>query len=207
MKPCYVKDIIVIFTYTFVWSRDFYFVLISGGWLLVCNFDADGVDFSLSVETSYRGIVKYNQGMCLTKTAMTELKTHLPFTQLRFHCKKQQPGRTFYVTTAANSTGKAVVQYFSGQTDVQPDACCSFVKMDDDNSMSAGVCHDWGLENGVYFVGKWGHGQHVDRLYNRVAFVKAQYHWLMTPGSPNVWLCDDFTDPVSSGDFWKVFVR
>ena len=57
--------------------------------------------------------------MVLTKTAMNELRTHLSFTQLRFHCTKNN-GRTFHVTTVANTTGEAVVQYFSGQTDVQP---------------------------------------------------------------------------------------
>ena len=33
--------------------------------------------------------------------------------------------------TASNSSGKAVVQYFSGQADEQPDACGSFVCMID----------------------------------------------------------------------------
>ena len=34
------------------------------------------------------------------------------------HCSKQQ-GRTFHVTTAANSSGESVVQYFSGQTNTR----------------------------------------------------------------------------------------
>ena len=46
--------------------------------------------------------------MVLTKTAMNELRTHLSFTQLRFHCSKNN-GRTFHVTTANNSAGEAVV--------------------------------------------------------------------------------------------------
>ena len=84
---------------------------------------------------------------------MKELRTHLSFTQLRFHCSKQQ-GRTFHVTTVTNSSGEAVVQYFSGQTDVQPDACGSFVRMENDNSRLAGVCHQWGYQDGVHNVGK-----------------------------------------------------
>ena len=125
---------------------------------------------------------------------MTELSTQLSFTQLRFYCSKQQ-GRRFHVTTVANSTGEAVVQYFSGQTDVQPDACGSFVRMENDNSRLAEVCH------------QWGHAGDQDRLYNHAAFVGQFYHWLLTPGGSR-WECDDFGDvEVSSGDFWKVFFR
>ncbi len=132
---------------------------------------------------------------------MKELRTYFPFTQLRFHCSKQQ-GRTFHVTTVANSTGEAVVEYFSGQTDVQPYACGSFVRMDDDDSLSAGLCHDWGYEGGLYHVGKWGHGNDENRLYQHPAFVKELYHWIGTLA-----MCDDWTSDASSGDFWKVFVR
>ena len=101
----------------------------------------------LPVKTSYRGIT--SDQMVLTKTAMNELRSHLSFTQLRFHCSKNN-GRTFHVTTAANSTGEAVVQYFSGQTDVQPASCGSYVRMENDNSRLARVCQNWAL-------GKWGH--------------------------------------------------
>ena len=86
----------------------------------------------LSIETSYRGISHYlNNQTFLTKSAMNELRTHLSFTQLRFHCSKQQ-GHMFHVTTVANRTGE--VQYFSGQTDVPPASCGSFVRMESDNS-------------------------------------------------------------------------
>ena len=135
---------------------------------------------------------------------MTELRTHLSFTQLRFHCRQQ--GRRFHVTTVANSTGEAVVQYFSGQTDVQPNACGSFVRMENDNSRLAGVCHLWGCNGTSYYVGKWGHVGDQDRLYSHAAFVGHSYYWLLTPGGSR-WECDDFHVEVSSGDFWKVFVR
>ena len=165
-----------------------------------------------SVETSYRGISSYHSNkMFLKKSAMTELRTHLSFTQLRFHCSKQQ-GRTFHVTTVANSTGEAVVQYFSGQTNVLPDACGSFVRMENDNSRLAGVCDKWGKENGAYNVSKWGHqDRDEERLYDHAAFVGYLYHWLLTPNGSR-WECDDFSfqgyhHEVSSGDFWKVFVR
>ena len=141
--------------------------------------------------------------MLLTTTAMKELRTHLPFTQIRFHCKKRG-GRTFHITTAANSKGEAVVQYLSGQTDVQPVSCGSFVIMSDDNSRLARACHKWGYKSGSYFIGKWGHQRDQDRLYNHPAFVGYAYHWLLHPSR---FECDDYNVGVSSGDFWKVYAR
>ena len=178
--------------------------MISGGWLLVTNvvFEVASPP-PVSVKASYLGIS--SDQMVLTKTAMSQLRTQLSFTQLRFHCSKQK-GRTFHVTTAANNTGEAVVQYFSGQTDVQPASCGSFVRMANDNSMLSGVCEKWGKEHGMYRVGKWGHGQDEDRLYNHPVFKQYLYHWVMSPGRSR-WNCDDSAAACASGDFWKVFVR
>jgi len=110
------------------------------------------------------------------------------------------------VTTASNSTGEAVVQYFSGETDVQPDACGSFVRMENDNSKLAEVCRQWGYDGTSYYVGKWGHARDQDRLFRYTAFVTGTYHWRLD----GIRMCDDTTPnlvAVSSGDFWKVFVR
>ena len=161
-----------------------------------------------SPESSHRWVSHYhNDLMGITKSAMSQLRGHLPFTQLRFHCSKQK-GRTFHVTTATNSTGEAVVEYFSGQTDVLPFSCHSFQRMDDDNSHLAAECGRWGNDDSHY-VGKWGHfkhGQGEGRLYNHAAFVANKYHWHIVGGE---WLCDDVGTnvPISSGDFWKIYVR
>ncbi|KAL9963795.1 hypothetical protein ACROYT_G027338 [Oculina patagonica] len=179
-----------------------------GGWLLVSNVViGDSAARQLSVEATYRGISSYhNNKTVLTKSAMNELITHMPFTQLRFHCSKQYHGRTFHVTTAANNTGEAVVQYFSGQTDVKPDACGSFVRMDDDDSELAGFCHKWGHEGGSFEVGKWGFDQDQDRLYYTPAFWTGRYQWVLEE-NPSRFECDDYYGIAASGDFWKVFVR
>ena len=154
----------------------------------------------LSIETSYRGISKSQ--MFLQKSAMNQLRTHLAFSQIRFHCKKK---RIFHVTTAKNSAGEAVVQYFSGQTDVMPASCGSYVRMNDDNSLLSRVCSSWGYD-GSYQVGKWGHLRDQIRLYDHAAFAAGSYHWLIEPGGPR-WECDDGNAGVTPGDFWKVFVR
>ena len=178
---------------------------ISGGWLLVSNVVIDSPSSQqLSVESAYLGIdnCHNNKTLFLTTSAMKELRTHLSFTQLRFHCSKQQ-GRTFHVTTTANSTGEDVVQYFSGQTDVRPFACGSFNRMKDDNSRTAGVCDQWKDQ-------RWGGSVGERRLYDHANYVFTLYHWLLTPGGPR-WECDDYLLAeffrLSSGDFWKVFVR
>ena len=88
-----------------------------------------------------------------------------------------------------------------------PASCGSFVRMQNDNSKLAQVCKRWGGENGVIEIGKWGLDERdQSRLYNHPAFVGHAYHWLLEPGVSR-WECDDFLGGVSSGDFWKVFVR
>ena len=143
--------------------------------------------------------------MVLTKTAMNELGSHLSFTQLRFHCSKKN-GRTFHVITADNITGEAVVKYFSGQTDVQPASCGSFVRMENDNSKLAGVCQKWGRYN----ASKWGAGFDQARSYDHLAWVYNSYHWTLDHrvyGQAKRWECDDYFVGVTTGDFWKIYVR
>ena len=151
--------------------------------------------------------------MVLTKSAMKELRKHMHFTQIRFHCKKGG-GRRFHITTAANSTGEAVVKYFSGETDVMPASCGSFVVMSNDNSRLARLCQYWGYAKGSYKIGKWGHEKDHDRLYNHAAFVwdsprqgVGNHLWNILPASR--WECDDSpsVSRVSPGDFWKILVR
>ena len=117
---------------------------IPGGWLLVANFVSNFTSPSRwTAESSYRGVRNFtNNKMGITVSALKELRSHLSFTQLRFHCSKKQ-GRTFRVTTVSNSTGEAVVEYFSGQTDVHPDSCGSFQRMEDDNSKLAMECESF----------------------------------------------------------------
>ena len=134
---------------------------------------------------------------------MKELRTHLSFTQLRFHCRKNK-GRTFHLTTAANSSGEAVVQYFSGQTDANPKACGSFVRMNDDNSKLAADCNQWREK-------EWGYySKRKDRKdrFRFVAYVSGKYYWYLVE---SLWECDDESRAeyfgLSTGDFWRVFVR
>ena len=165
----------------------------------------------LPLNTSLLGISS-NQTF-ITTSVMKELRTYLNFTQVRFHCRKKG-GRTFHIATALNSTGEAAVQYFSNQTDVMPVSCGSYLIMNDDNSFLSRACYRWGRENNNWFVGKWGHqhnfhihqlGLPENRLFDHPAFEFGKYHFLLY--LTNSWYCDDAVVRVSSGDFWKVFVR
>ena len=158
----------------------------------------------LSVVTSYRGMSNYNSNkMVITTSAMKELYVDLNFQQIRFHCRKHSVRRTFHVVTAANSAGNAVVQYFSGLTNVQPVSCGSFVRMEDDNSKLARRCSGWN-------DGKWSNSgvsrnKAEERLYYHAAYIPGKHHWDIVVRNP--FECDDMGASPSSGDFWKVFVR
>ena len=178
---------------------DFFF---PGGWLLVSSiFVGNLSSLRYSYESSYHVISNFhNKSLLLTADAMKELRTHLSFTQLRFHCRKNK-GRTFHLTTAANSSGEAVVQYFSGQTDANPKACGSFVRMKDDNSKLAAYCNQWRNK-------EWGLRNQGKERYRLVAYVYKKYHWAISRSSG--WQCDDRYGEyfeLSTGDFWRVFVR
>ncbi len=183
----------------------------SGGWLLVANFEImnDISPSDWNPEPTYHGLGNYNNNaMGISRNAMNELLTHLSFTQLRFHCSKQQ-GRTFHVTTVANSTGEAVVQYFSGQTDVKPASCGSFVRMEDDNSRLAEECPEWGYDESTdeFYAGKWGYWEsfEYDVMYDHACFVAFESHWIV--GRFERWQRDDYDSPVSPNDFWRIYVR
>ena len=190
------------------------YLILLGGWLLTSIFMVDNPTTppAWTAEPSYRGITKFtNHKMGITISAMKELRGHLRFTQMRFHCSKQQ-GRTFHVTTAANSSGEAVVEYFSNQTNTRPDSCLSFVRMKDDNSYLSRNCSRWGYDGSSNFVGKWGHKnkQGGRRLHDLTAVLGEHYRW-KTTGIHR--LCDDNKNELknfinlSKGDFWKIFVR
>ena len=175
-----------------------------GGWLLVSNVVVGNLSsLRYSYESSYHEISNCHcKSLLLTTDAMKELRTHLSFTQLRFHCSKSK-GRTLHLTTAANSSGEAVVQYFSGQTDANPKACGSFVRMNDDNSMLAADCNQWRNK-------EWGYSYKGKNRF-RVVASRGKYYWYLI-GS--LWECDDISNDksaeyfgLSTGDFWRVFVH
>ena len=161
--------------------------------------DDSGAPSDWTTEPTYRAISNYNnKRMGISRTALRELRKHLPFTQLRFHCNKPQQGRTIHVITVTNSTGEAVVQYFSGQTDVKPSSCGSFVRMEDDNSQLARRCARWGYDEVTdeFYVGKWGgvpwlESSSDDLMYDHALYIQSANHWVVGKTGGR-WECDDF---------------
>ena len=92
--------------------------IISGGWLLIFNIVFNQAN--LPVMEDYRVIDNYqNNQTLLTNSALHKLRTHIHFTQLRFHCHKKN-GSTFHIVTKTDEKGEAVIQYFTGQTETVP---------------------------------------------------------------------------------------
>ena len=85
----------------------------------------DSTHVMLAIWQCNRTVKETVNTSCLYKRAQKALVLHSAETD--FHCQKKQ-GRTFHMVTASNSSGEPVVQYFSGQTGEQLDACGSFVR-------------------------------------------------------------------------------
>ena len=169
------------------------------------------MDWSLT--SDYRQIEEYKKNkLALSTYGLHTLGTKLSFKQLRFFCHKKIPGRTFDIATTTNSSGNHVVQYFTAQTDTNPESCGSYYRLYDDNSTLAGECARWGRRLSKYYVGIWHNDVRPinDRLLNHAAYIGYKAHWHVEQSSGR-WECDDFAGTtgyaVSSGDFWKIFVR
>ena len=188
-----------------------------GGWTLITNLvleQSEGMDWSLTKK--YRQIKEYKTNkLALSTDGLHTLGTEMSFEQLRFFCHKKIPGRTFDIATTTNSSGNQVVQYFTAQTNDLPESCGSYYRLSDDNSTLAGQCARWGYQNRKKFVGKWhsdgGPASSENRLLDHAAFVDGEVFWLVEQSNGR-WECDDFAInnegyTVSSGDFWKIFVR
>jgi len=151
----------------------------------------------LTLSTSYRDIANYNNNITiLSATALGQLYQLISFTQLRFHCYMLSVNRTLHLLTIK----KEVVEYFTAVSNVRPAACDSFQRGTGDSSMLAGTCSQWA------YSGLWSHSTRINewRLNDHTIFVALKYHWINK--SPSM-LCDSYQEPISAGDFWKIYVR
>lgn len=160
----------------------------------------------------YQKIDEYKKNkLALSSKGLDALGAKMSFNQLRFFCHKGIPGRTFDIATTTNGLGKKVIEYLKAQTNKFPKSCGSYYRLSNDNSLMGGRCARWGYES-RYFLGQWHHTgmPSNDRLFNHPIFIGMKAHWLVQQ-SGGRWECDDYARDrgyaVSSGDFWKVFVR
>ena len=104
--------------------------------------------------------------------------------------------------------GFEVVKYYIEDTTMQPQACDSFTRLPNDNSILAQKCLHWGYKDGVAEVNKWGHyrykGNH--RIYHRTAFWKDHYYFSIRPDI-GYWCDDNRTAALSIGDKFGIYVR
>ena len=125
------------------------------------------------------------------------------FQQFRFYCRKATPGRVFHIMTKNTSLGEAVVQYFTGNTNVPPQACDSFTALPDDNSTLSGKCMEWGYPT----MNTWGKNattrQNI-KLYKKFVLWRTKSAVSM---SRSDYFCDDLTKNGTDGDTWEFYVR
>ena len=116
--------------------NNYVFLYFQGGWTLVTNIifqDSNG--FNWYPTTDYRRMSKYESNrLGISTYALATLNFHMAFTQLRFYCYKNIPGKTLDIMTSNNALGRQVVLYFTGKNNVFPKACGSFTRLFDDNS-------------------------------------------------------------------------
>ena len=188
-----------------------FFLILLGGWTLISNLVLEQSGrMNWPLTNDYQQIADYKKNkLALSAIGFRALGTKMSFKQLRFFCHKKIPGRSFDIATKTNSLGRNVIQYFKAQTNTLPKSCGSYYRLSDDNSMLARECARWGYSQAGYHVGKWHHYGYSSstRLFDHAAFVGGKVHWIVSQ-SDGRWECDDFQGhAVSSGDFWKIFVR
>lgn len=159
--------------------------------------------FSFALEKNWKSISNYTTGkIVLTADALGDLMRKMPFQQVRFHCFKKNPGRTFHVVTNKNTLGRNVVKYFTAQTDVVPKSCHSFHPMFDDNSELSPNCSKWKKGSANW---SRANDRRDTRLIDHIAYIYGTSHWYIQ--GLKRWECDDNARNFSPGDFWKIFVR
>ena len=181
----------------------------AGGWTLVKRvIFSDGLQPTKEEEiqtTDYRiQLSNYSSNLHLLVTdGLKNLRSDMGFQQFRFYCRKATPGRVFHIMTKNTSLGEAVVQYFTGNTNVPPQACDSFTALPDDNSTLSGKCMEWGYPT----KNTWGKNattpQNI-KLYKKLVLWRTESAVAMGPSD---YFCDDLTKNGTDGDTWEFFVR
>lgn len=181
----------------------------AGGWTLVKRvIFSGGFQPTIGEEiqtTDYRiQLSNYSSNLHLLVTdGLKNLRSDMGFQQFRFYCRKATPGRVFHITTKTTSLGEAVVQYFTGNTSVPPQACDSFTALPDDNSTLSGECKEWGYPT----KNTWGKNattSHNIKMYKRLVLWRTQSAVAM---GRSYCFCDDLTKNGTDGDTWEFYVR
>ena len=181
----------------------------AGGWTLVKRVIFSGGFQPTNGEeiqtTDYRiQLSNYSSNLHLLVTeGLKNLRSDMGFQQFRFYCRKATPGRVFHIMTKTTSLGEAVVQYFTGNTSVPPQACDSFTALPDDNSTLSGKCMEWGYPT----KNTWGKNattrQNI-KLYKKFVLWRTESAVAM---SRSDYFCDDLTKNGTDGDTWEFYVR
>ena len=101
-----------------------------------------------SISTNYNNIG--NDKNLLDVSTIKQLQINTQFNELRFECYKPSVGRRINIATKDNAEGHAVINLLIFQNISEAQACNSYKRMQNDNSLLTANCSMWGVD------GKWG---------------------------------------------------
>ena len=195
------------------WKHYHTYLLFIGGWLRVSffdtytspdyNFDAAKVLYDDPAVAIQKARSFYRTSSGISFDGLKKLKQTMSFTQMRFYCSKN--GTRSDMITTNDEKGRAVVDYFTSNSTVLPDACGSFSSHGNNKLMKS--CEEWN-EGG----GKWGDSNKItfgnERLYGMIASItNHSFSMGLIRAKRNKFLCDDNESSDLNGGRWLIFVR
>ena len=157
-------------------------------------------------------LLEGKENILLSTAALKEFWNLTKFTQIRWKCYKKNVDRVIDIAISNTSSGLNALNFFLGNTDVQPNATQdSFVRLPDDRSkIAATPGAQWGYSPTQSPTGKWGNFNTAPnaRLFDHPFYKTNSYHWLLSEQRME---CDDFmqngSPAVKDNDYWQIYVR
>ena len=152
------------------------------------------------ISTNYNNIG--NDKVLLDVSTVKQLQIITNFKQLRFECYKPSIGRRIDIATKVNAEGLAVLHLFLFRNISNPQACQSYKRLPNDNSLLTADCISWS-------EGKWGGSFGISTLtmYELPFYKGYAYHFML--GSSRFidrWECDDYASTDKRGE-WNYYFR
>lgn len=172
-----------------------------GGWTQIFGVTSTGGLPGVSNTSVNAGLAAATAGSGnIAPSYLYNYQTVSGFSEMRFYCKKVNPGRVIHITTDDPS----VIAYFTAQTSTYPTATGSFTVESDDTSYISQVPGSWGTGASSK---KWGFPGVAtqDRFSQFPMMVWGNYHWATYDIR---FECDDYNwATITFAGVWEIWVR
>ncbi|XP_065063141.1 uncharacterized protein LOC135689738 isoform X2 [Rhopilema esculentum] len=170
-----------------------------GGWTRVLHVVANTTDPKLVTYQSYDSIQSAGtQGnYYVTRLGLKLLKSSIKFQQFFFYCKNNIENKVVSFKSLQNATH--VVKYLTGEVTEQPNACGTFARFQDDNSILTANCTE-------IHEAKWG-SKYSTTYADHALFIFAKRHYLLSTTERRSECDNYFPSAIDKNDTWDVFVR